>query len=126
MDVLLLTSDSEGCPNVVIEALAIGTPVVAAPAGDTRFLIREGENGSLIWSRRIEDYVAATRSWLVRQKPRASADISLEIPTSDLERTHGIDQMVAGTVAVWELLLTNSVDPATAVQLSKLGDADPR
>lgn len=35
LDVLLLTSSREGRPNVVLEAFASGTPVVATPAGGT-------------------------------------------------------------------------------------------
>ena len=38
-DVVLLTSDSEGSPNVVKEALACGAPVVAVDAGDAWQLI---------------------------------------------------------------------------------------
>lgn len=47
-DVLCLTSHSEGCPNVVTEALACGRPVVATPVGAVPELVREGENGWLI------------------------------------------------------------------------------
>jgi len=47
-DVLCLTSHSEGCPNVVNEALACGRPVVATSVGGVPELVREGENGWLI------------------------------------------------------------------------------
>lgn len=40
-DVLLLTSRREGRPNVVLEALASGTPVVATAAGGTGELLRD-------------------------------------------------------------------------------------
>ncbi|MDT8390809.1 MAG: glycosyltransferase [Lentisphaeria bacterium] len=42
---LLLTSRSEGMPNVVIECLACGTPVVANAVGEAPFLIKSGING---------------------------------------------------------------------------------
>ena len=45
---LALTSDHEGLPNVVVEAMAVGRPVVATRAGDTPRLIRDGETGYLI------------------------------------------------------------------------------
>ena len=105
IDVLLLTSHSEGCPNLVLEALAVGTPVIAAPAGDTPLIIRAGENGSVIWSGRVEDYVVATESWLSRCRPRVPMGALFQ----ELERTYGIDGMVAGTLAAWKLLCSRSV-----------------
>jgi glycosyltransferase involved in cell wall biosynthesis len=45
---LLLTSRSEGMPNVVIEALACGTPVVATPVGDVPAFVKEGLNGIVV------------------------------------------------------------------------------
>lgn len=41
-DVVCLASHGEGCPNVVIEALSCGRPVVGANAGGIPELIREG------------------------------------------------------------------------------------
>ncbi|MBS0437039.1 MAG: glycosyltransferase [Proteobacteria bacterium] len=41
-DLLTLPSWSEGYPNVVVEALACGTPVVATDVGGTREILREG------------------------------------------------------------------------------------
>ncbi len=49
-DVLLLTSSREGRPNVVIEALASGRPVVATAAGGTAELL-EGFPGAIVDSR---------------------------------------------------------------------------
>jgi len=46
-DVLVLPSYSEGRPNVVLEALASGTPVVASSVNGTTELIRDGEDGLL-------------------------------------------------------------------------------
>ena len=42
---LLLASRSEGMPNVVIEALACGVPVVATAVGEVPYLVQEGVNG---------------------------------------------------------------------------------
>ncbi len=41
----LFTSDVEGCPNAVIEAMAAGLPIVMTRSTDTKLLISEGENG---------------------------------------------------------------------------------
>lgn len=47
-DVLLSTSDHEGLPHVIIEALGVGTPVVASAAGGTGDAVVEGVNGRLV------------------------------------------------------------------------------
>lgn len=46
-DVLVLPSRSEGCPNVVLEAMAMGTTVVAANAPATREIVTHGADGLL-------------------------------------------------------------------------------
>jgi L-malate glycosyltransferase len=46
-DALVLPSRSEGRPNVVLEAMAAGVPVLATDIPGTRELVREGETGLL-------------------------------------------------------------------------------
>jgi glycosyltransferase involved in cell wall biosynthesis len=44
---LALTSDWEGTPNVVLEAMSSGLPVVATEAGDISDIVKNGETGFL-------------------------------------------------------------------------------
>jgi glycosyltransferase involved in cell wall biosynthesis len=46
--ILVHSSDSEVCPNAVMEAMACGRAVVATDAGDTAELIRDGETGFVV------------------------------------------------------------------------------
>lgn len=45
MDVMLLTSEYEGCPNVILEAQALGVPVVATGAGGVAEAFQPGQSG---------------------------------------------------------------------------------
>ena len=47
-DVLCLASHSEGLPNVIVEALASGVPVVATSVGGVPEVVVDGENGILV------------------------------------------------------------------------------
>jgi glycosyltransferase involved in cell wall biosynthesis len=53
------TSDVEGCPNVVMEAMACGRPVVATDAGDIPSLVADGETGFVV--RRGDDATLVER-----------------------------------------------------------------
>ena len=47
-DIFTLPSLTEGLPNVILEAFACSTPVVATAVGGTPELVRDGENGFLV------------------------------------------------------------------------------
>ena len=47
-DVFALASEREGCCNAILEALACGVPVVATPAGDNDWFVKDNLNGYLV------------------------------------------------------------------------------
>ena len=47
-NVLIHTSDDEGCSNVILEAMSIGRPVISTRTGDASRMIKNGENGFLV------------------------------------------------------------------------------
>jgi glycosyltransferase involved in cell wall biosynthesis len=47
-DMLVLTSQHEGFPNVLLEAMAARLPVVTTPAGDAAQLVRDGATGFVV------------------------------------------------------------------------------
>lgn len=48
MDLLVVPSRFEGCSNVILEAMAMGKPVVASAVGGNRELVVHGETGLLV------------------------------------------------------------------------------
>jgi glycosyltransferase involved in cell wall biosynthesis len=47
-DAVVLSSSWENFPHVLVEALAVGTPVVATATGGVTEIVRDGENGLLV------------------------------------------------------------------------------
>jgi len=47
-DIFILTSVEEGMPTVILEALALGKPVIASAVGGIPEIIKEGVNGILV------------------------------------------------------------------------------
>jgi glycosyltransferase involved in cell wall biosynthesis len=71
MDVVALTSQVEGFPNALMEAMAAGKPVVAPIVGGVPELITDGETGRLVATRKPSDFAdAIVRLLTDRQTPR--------------------------------------------------------
>lgn len=85
-DALVLGSTREGWPNVLLEAMACGTPVVAADAGGAREVIREAAAGRVLNERSPEALASAIRDVLAssdRAATRAYAERHSWDETSD-------------------------------------------
>jgi len=92
--VFWLTSAWEGLPNVVLEAMACGVPVVATDVGGTRELFRSGVEGFLARVGEPEDFARYSKELLqdanlrlrIGEAARARAEgFSLERMVSDIE-----------------------------------------
>ena len=103
-DLLWLTSDWEGLPNAVIEALASGLPVVATDVGGTGELVRDGCEGFLV--------TPGDRDALVERSVQVLGDPALYARMSAAARARaevfGVEPMVQATRAVYERVLAES------------------
>jgi teichuronic acid biosynthesis glycosyltransferase TuaC len=71
-DALVLASAREGCPNVLLEALACGTPVVAPAVGGVPEIVRDDAAGRLVAERTPEALARALRDLLADPPARAA------------------------------------------------------
>jgi glycosyltransferase involved in cell wall biosynthesis len=81
-DASLLSSSWENFPHTVVEALAVGAPVIATSVGGVPEVVRDGENGLLVPPGDSEALAAAIRRYFddaeLRERLRAAAAPSVE------------------------------------------------
>jgi glycosyltransferase involved in cell wall biosynthesis len=81
-DAVVLPSKWENFPHVLVEALAVGTPVIATAAGGVTEIVRDGENGLLVPPEDPEALAAAIRRYFddgeLRARLRRGAPQSVE------------------------------------------------
>ena len=71
-DALVLASDREGWPNVLLESMACGTPVVASRCWGTPEVVTAPEAGRLVDPRTPEAFAAVIREQLASEPDRAA------------------------------------------------------
>ena len=95
-DASILSSSWENFPHTVVEALAVGTPVIATATGGVAEVVRDGENGLLVPSGDAAALADAVRRFVadeaLRDRLRAGAEPSVaayapEIVFARLEET---------------------------------------
>jgi glycosyltransferase involved in cell wall biosynthesis len=64
IDLLALTSHTEGFPNVILEALCMGRPVLATDVGGVREIVEDGVTGLLLPAKQPDRIEAALRRLL--------------------------------------------------------------
>ena len=97
---LVHTSESEGCPNVVMEAMACGLPVVAMDAGDIPYLVEEGRTGFVV-PQEDEGTLADRVSLLLRDEPlcRSMGQAARE----KAEREFSLKRLVSETLDAYRM-----------------------
>ncbi len=95
---LVMTSETEGCPNVVLEAAGLGVPVVAPDVGDVREILGgEGADG-LVPAQHVPDYVR--RVTRVLDHPESAAASARALRDRVLVE-YDVNRMVAATASLY-------------------------
>ena len=95
---LVHTSEIEGLPNVVLEAMATGRAVVATDAGDVPYLIDDGKTGYIV-PRQNETELADRMATLLAD-PELSRRMG-EAGRIKAERDFSLERLISETLAVY-------------------------
>jgi glycosyltransferase involved in cell wall biosynthesis len=104
-DVVVLPSLSEGFPFVLLEALAMGCPVVASRVNGTPELIEHHKTGLLVPARDSQALMMAIQE--VLSNPTAAAKMGAEGRAVVRER-FTVDHMVGNTTAIFDAALQDA------------------
>ncbi len=99
MDVFVLSSLSEGAPNVILEAMAAGVPVVASNVGGVPDMVRDGETGRLV---EPGDPDALADAVLDILNDETSAGLMGRLAQSVVRAEHNIEDVVECVQQVFE------------------------
>jgi glycosyltransferase involved in cell wall biosynthesis len=95
---LVHTSDSEGCPNVVMEAMACGRAVVATGVGDTPSIVEHQKTGFVV---PCGDDAALVERMAMLITDRELCRRMGEVGRLKAEREFGLDRLVSETLAAY-------------------------
>lgn len=101
-DLLVLSSVNEGMPNVILEAMAAGLPVVATRVGGLAEVVIPGRTGWLVPPRDVTVLAAAISHLLGNRETRLAFGLA---GRQLIERQFSMDTMVAKYQALFENLL---------------------
>jgi glycosyltransferase involved in cell wall biosynthesis len=114
LDVLVLPSvRSEAASQVIAQALAVGTPVVATDVGGSGELVRDGETGRLVPA---GDAPALAAAVLASLADRPAARAMARRGQAVVREHHSLDAAMMRTSAVYRELLAGQAAPSGVVR----------
>lgn len=109
-DVCVMTSLRESCPNVVLEAMSVGTPVVTTDVGDAALLV--GDDGWVVRPNSplaIADAMNTAAATIVQPNHRSRLWAACRTAVSE---RHSRQKVADGQVAVYREVIRRSSDAA--------------
>jgi glycosyltransferase involved in cell wall biosynthesis len=102
LDLLALTSDNEGTPVAVIEAMAAGVPVAATAVGGVPDVVRDGETGRLVPA---GDSRSMCRAWLNALGDKRETARMCGRAREDAEERFGRERMLSAMSRLYDGLV---------------------
>jgi glycosyltransferase involved in cell wall biosynthesis len=119
----VLTSDYEGTPNVLLEAMACGLPVVASKVGGVPDIVRDGLTGFLIEPDNLEGFVTALAELL--KNPELRAEMGRRA-RNFVEENHSLHRLPAYLEGLYQLAIpAPRTLPAARIPAAPIG-AEPQ
>jgi glycosyltransferase involved in cell wall biosynthesis len=119
----VLTSDYEGTPNVLLEAMASGLPVVASKVGGVPEIVHGGQTGLLLEPDNLEGFAAALAE-LVK-----NAGLRMEMgrrARNFVEENHSLHRLPAYLEGLYRLALpTPRLSAANIISRASIGTEPP-
>lgn len=103
LDVFVLPSVRESCPNVVLEAMAMKVPVVATDVGAVRELVTHEQTGLVVAPRDAEALAQAVLAVLTRPGPQVCALV--EAARKRMEQDFSLDRIAGQQKQLYEDLI---------------------
>jgi glycosyltransferase involved in cell wall biosynthesis len=103
-DMLALTSESEGHPLVVLEAMARGLPIVATHVGGISETVQHGVNGFIAPVRGVQEIATALEILINDPELRGRMGQA----SLSLSRNFSVERMVDQTVALYEQVISGT------------------
>ena len=112
---LVLTSEHEGCPNAVLEAMQAERPVLATPVGDVPRLVVNGQTGFLL----PPDDAFAAGSLMARLARDARLRETLGSAAGRAARSHeGTERLAEQLLAVYGRIASRTASPRLRAALA--------
>ncbi len=98
-DVFVMTSIKEGCPYILLEAMAAGLPAVVTEAGGMPELIKDGENGLVVPQKNPEILARAARKLLENKN---AANEFGQMARKTIREKFGLEKMMLRTETIYK------------------------
>jgi len=106
-NIFILTSDHEGTPNVLLEAMATGLPVVATKVGGVPEIVQHGRTGFLVAEDNINELVNTVGELV--QSPSLRTEVGRHA-RSYVEDTHSVHRLPKYLADLYDLALGNRTE----------------